>query len=425
MGERPMTGNRVFGSALAGAAARLRRARRQDDGSMILTLVMLVFGVLLLMTLGTYVVSEQAKTQTGRSLTNANHAAQDGIQRAVFSLNAGVTPSTNPAAPTTGADQDGATYSYYLTATAGTAPGTSYTVTSIGSSTIGAHTTTFRMTALLSGTTDPQAGAWTDAVFGDQWVAIGQGTVGAYTPGGGANPLANGTGYIGTNGNVSLDTTTTVDGYELYGTTSNPDPSRCSTYQGACHQAAVGKFHQYADLDNSAQVASYTRSGPASCQQAQTSWPTWTTSTSATKTLPAGIACYSSVTFDQNTTVGGTTSNPTVLVVAGPVTVGSGVSVNAPGAWPQSANLVVLVTGSTGSVTDTAGTIAADIDAPAAPCTLTGAATAATVYGGLICRTVYASGTGPVDIYKDVTAMRSPASSGDAVVWTIAQESNP
>jgi len=257
------------------------------------------------------------------------------------------------------------------------------------------------MTATLTGIKGPQVAAATSnhsfgrALFADQDLVLqGSAKVTSYRS---VNAeVSTGYGQVGTNGLATFDSGVDVDGIFFSNTAAVSSSDRCSGL--LCNP---GKIH---DLGTRVEVSDTSFIDAKIAELCPPDEPplAWVASEvdpqPAVLTIPtAGYLCYSSMTFDADTTIVGTRDEPTVVYVSGHVAVGAGVSVGIESATPAASKLQIFSSGPVVSITP-GGSMAESTDvawalwAPKALCSTNGAGYA-TVYGSMVCRKIFVQGT--------------------------------
>lgn len=389
-------------------------ANRREDGSMVLAILLIIISVALLLVIAATTISQQHKTRATRDITSASEASDSGIQSALYALNNNVPPSS-ASSPSTGAGLDNSTWSVSGVATPGAPTGTSWNLTSVGVAGGQTHTATATAVATALGPGQTQASkTFPDALFANTYATLAQGTIGSYYPGAGGADSGDTAGRVGTNGFLNFGSATSVDAYDLYNYTAEPDGSRCLIATiGLCTQPFSQEV-QYFSADNTAQVAN----ALAVCGGTPAAWKA-----SVTPTLAAGPQCYSSMQFNANTTVSGTISNPTEVYVTGAISVSPGVNVNYSTPFQAAGNFIVESTGPTVAVGGAASSVATNINwlmaAPSAACTSVANASIITIYGGEICNTYVGSGTLGTSIYMDDSVSSSQVLNSGNYLWNL------
>lgn len=375
---------------------------------MFLALLLMMVGLALLMTSAAYVENENHRAQFDSAYTAASEAADNGMQRALLAMNKDDYPPLSSQPPATGTDADGSTWSYYGVPHGKLQTG-DYTWTVYATGTMGTQKQTESATLALDPGLSSENVPWPDGLFGTQYVKLRIGVVTSYIAGVG---LANDNGgSAGSNGVVSLGTGATVDEDDLWGWAANPNPGRCVAVTAstpgcpAASAAVSGQETNLADPSNGEFVNQFVN-------QCTGGWTPWTASANGGVLTP-GVHCFSSMDFDQNTTVQGTPmylsdgspGNPTIVLVAGPVTVEDGVKVNTASAFRDSTNFYLYGTSTAQSLTMKATTTAVNftgaVSMPNATCTFTTTGAAIDYYGALACLNITNPNTNASNFYID------------------------
>lgn len=232
--------------------------------------------------------------------------------------------------------------------------------------------------------------------------------------------LDSGFGQVGTNGLAALDTSVVagVDGIFFSNTRTQPSSERCNG--GACDPLKVHDIParlQTTDPKFTAKI------GAVCASATPVAWVASETSPRGSLDVPVGVdVCYSSMTFDVDTTVNGATGTPAKVYVAGPVTVGANVNVNVSDPTPEARKLQIFSSGTVVTIGPGAQTnqteVAWALWAPKALCSTNGSGYA-TVYGSMVCRKISVQGTFNAKWDEDLRTWATDHVDG-ATVWDIS-----
>jgi hypothetical protein len=339
------------------------RSVRNDDGSLMLAimLTMLIagFSTLLLAT----TIGQAGSVRHDQRFIDVFPAADAGISRGLFMLNNGLAAAL-PATDTP------------ITLSGQTANWSGTQVTPVSTT----KPPSFYLTATTTGTTvrTVKAEAYQSArfaygLFADQSLTFaGSNNVYSYNSNTGTTSTTN-NGSVGSNGSVNINGNSNADSVTLYNWSANPNNGRCSG--GPCPSGYTTKS---APLDVTSTAATqFIQNGLAACAT-QTAYKT---SAQSSHALPAGTWCASSLNLDMDTTVTG----PTVIYVAGPVTLGAHLNVNyASGVTPLPANLQIYSMGTSVDMSNHTNT-AVSVYAPVASCT---GGAQDVIYGSMVCGSI-------------------------------------
>lgn len=420
----------------------LRRANREDGSIMLALLLILIVSSLVVITTATAVTGLR-KSQHARDFALAQQAADAAVNDALIWLNEqgyrddplGL-PGTQATART--GTLDHITWSWYAETPL---PGDSgYTLDIQAGRSDGSFTRHY--VADLTGTevpdgapavylengqpryvVSPDAGFAT-GFFANREVLLGAATsVTSYDAG--AGNTNSGNGRISSNGTISLDTGVTADQILLYNGTAQPYTERC--VGGPCQTIPLR-------LEPIAYGVSDTCApGTPNC----TAPTKFITDKCASQTPRAWIAsaegrdltaadngvCFSSMVFDQPTTVTG----PVEVYVTGDVTVAEGVTVNTTTAatMPDAAALRIYSQGAHvalhgGPAASSATRAAWLLWAPNADCASSGSGHVR-VYGAMVCNRLTTTGTWELHVSEQALEQRNPADTTRARVWSLTR----
>lgn len=348
-----------------------RRLQGDDRGSIAFALLAAIVVMGLTTVLVSTVVVGQQSTKFDTSFTKTIQGADAAIQQATFRLNNSKTLPT-AAAPGTATLGD-TSYTWF----ADKQSETKYIVYSTGTR----QGVTRSVTAVLT-----QPARFELAVFADAALQFRGGNsatsynskTGLSTPG---------KGKIGSNGDVSFNGNAYADGVTLYDWATSPNSGRCSG--SVC--SGLTTVDAKLDLDGIASK-SFVQEQIANCKASTPTLPAWKSSehlVGGVATLPAGVQCYSNVSFDATTRVAGTRANPTRVYVepTGQVTSSNGKDINYNALGTVAPALQIYYLGSTVAIGNQ-NNVGAAIWAPLANCGGNPSNAQTQIYGSLVCKTV-------------------------------------
>ncbi len=328
--------------------------------SLLLLMVTLALGALLLAS----TVGQASAVRHDQKFTQVLPAGDAGIQRGLFILNNGGPAGLPTAAtPLTLGSQ---TADWYATAQTNVAAPPSYLLTS--------STRSLKRTLVAEAY---QSKRFSSSAFADTSVIMrGGNSSGSYNSANNSTaPTSN--GRISSNGSVTINGNASADGVDLYNWTANPNPSRCS---GSPCATGLVTYPDKWDISSPTAYAFITAALNSCGTQ-----PAFQTSLSATRSLPAGTSCASSLVLDADTTVTG----PTVIYVSGNVTVSPHLNINyAAGVTPVAANLQIYSLGQSIDFSNHTN-VAAAVYAPLALCS---GGAQSVIYGSIVCGSISSVG---------------------------------
>ena len=408
-----------------------------DCGSMLLALFATIILTSLVSVVLMATISQQAKTRKATDFTFAGQAADAAANDALMMANTNGTshtPANVDYYPDASHPRVGVTgefmWSWY--STQGTDANPTWEITAIGcrmgtTATCLAGTTSRTVHVTLTAAVvkynparnpevayilDPDRG-FGRALFADQDLVL-QGTtvVSSYSSAPGTKP---GFGQVGTNGLAGFDSGVLVDGIYMSNTQNNPSADRCTGQPCAPDLRKVHDIAARLDISNTKFITEDAiPDNPTSCPLPLAAW---VASKASSNRLNAGNQCYSSMTFDTNTSVSGSA----VVYVTGPITVAPGVTVNREGmsATPVTSTLKIFSTGTVVSLSGgTAGTpteVAWNLWAPTARCATNAALGYVTAYGSMVCQRIFTQGH--FFAKWDYALATTPADLAGSMVW--------
>jgi hypothetical protein len=372
-------------------AASRRRVQGDDGNMMLFFLVLLVTVALATVALGT-VYGGAISTRHDTKYTQALPPADSGVQQALYKFNNdGTAPTSVPAPPTSCSNPAPTGSAPQWGAVQDVSNPLVWHVTSIGCS----NGLTRKITADLV-----QQPRFSVGAFAEQGAGT-HGTSSGVTSYGGNGHL----GTIGTNGSVSFTGNPSVDKIMLFNYQgNNANPGRCD-----------GQPCSYTDTNNPpSNTIVYTVTDPYpvtqadvppgspdpnqfihdqlnACEAVQGSLQPWVASQHNYTLVNTGTPqCYSSVTFDDDTTISGATSaNPLQLYVSGNVTMTKNhQNVNFTGnTTPDASAFQIYTAGATVSFTNQSAFVGL-IWAPFATCAGQTSSASSDIYGSMVCGTI-------------------------------------
>ena len=436
----------------------LRRNAKNDEGSLIMALLLMLILTSLVFLISASVVAGSMKTAHSQATISGNESAAAGLASAMMYANsqkdlalineshaitfinnrAAVTWFATPNLEAQGCDADA------LTANPGTC--TSFTIDAYAKTSL----RTAHLAATISGITThakaadgpadksnakndqgasnkggtvtyaiAQGFGFTQAAFGDKSVTLnGPATVDSYDSNGSSDGAGSGT--VASNGNVTLRNGATADKVVLWDYQSQPFADRC--LGEVCARNPIIQQPARLDIATTQGLTFIDNQIEQNCISSGHTPGPWIASAAPNTGLlaPTGdnTNCYSSLDFDQNTTISGTPSKPTIIYVTGSVTVRPNVNVNINGSTPNATSLIIYSRGSI--VTLGAQSAAAwALWAPLADCNVSGSTSASTnTYGSMICSRLTSSGAWNFHYDKQVQKI-AVQGSGLARVWSI------
>lgn len=360
-----------------------------DAGSMMLALVT-AFAMtgLVVLALGAALMSQDS-ARRDRATTNAVQVADAGVQQAAFLANNGAmrsqffSPAPNCAtngetgrvSPTQVVDLNGVLTAYQIVERC--AAGISeYVVRSSGHEAGSVRTVSARLVAT------PR---FPYAAFADSSVEFrGGNDARSYDSRNGGQDTGN--GRVGSNGDVTYRGNADADGTDVYDYENDPD-NRCTG--DPCSRVVTHDDR----LDISSPAATtFIQQAFDTCAADPSRTPVaWVASQSAGRLTPSpnGFYCYTSMTFDVDTTVvtADPAGSPVVAYVSGPISVSNGVRVNYSSVAPRAQALQLYSIGTRVAIGNHAK-VAAAIWAPRAECLGNPSNAQAEIFGSMVCRTI-------------------------------------
>ncbi len=203
-------------------------------------------------------------------------------------------------------------------------------------------------------------------------------------------------GFVGSNNSVTFNGNATADGVQLYDWAADPNAGRCSG--SICGTSSTTTVNGALDISSNASQV-FIRdalNGAAGLSCGGASLPAYVSSATSS-TLPAGIQCYSSMTFDSTTTVLGTTGancdptaadyNPTKVYVLGNVSIGNHLNINYTTSTPNACNLQIYSLGSSFAIGNHSN-VAGVLYVPNADCSGNPSNAQSDIYGSAICKSI-------------------------------------
>lgn len=358
---------------------RLAFRTRDDEGSMMLfILVLVVVGALTAVSMAT-LVRGQKVARHDQAFTGALPGADQSIQLAVQRLNAGRAASLPTAPASVSANGCPTAVGWYATKVSTL----QYAVWS---------------TNIVNGVTRCVHGIITQgarfplAAFADANVTFrGNNHANSYNH---LYPGATSTdGDVGSNGDVTFNGNASADGVELFNYAAYNNAGRCSG--SPCSNVATVNAKEditsgYATQFINAGLAS----GGANCPASPTAW----VASAHAYSLPSGVSCWSSLTFDGTSTAAGSVSStcdpndpgyqPTIVYVTGNVSMANHINVNWNGSsTPNACSLQIYSLGQQVAIGNHT-TVAGVIWAPFATCAGNPSNAQADIYGAVVCGSI-------------------------------------
>ncbi len=338
---------------------RLASAGR-DEGSIVVAMLMLLSLAGLSLVLVASTLSHVSTARRDNAFTKVLPAGDAALQLGLFQANNGQASTLPTSAAPAVTDQGGQVADWYATGQSVPTKPTSYLLTS-----------TTRGLARQLRAEAYQKPRFPVAAFADRSVVLRGGNTADSYNSLNSSTSPTGAGRVGSNGSVTFDGNATANGVDLYNWAAQPNTSRCS---GAPCPVAPNYIDERLDFTDAAATQFIT------AQTAGCSTPAYVSPTSAT-VLQSGTWCTSSLQLRGNVTVSG----PTVIYVAGNVTIEHHLQINyAPGVVPQPSLLQIYMLGSSFDMANHT-TVAAAIYAPFATCE---GGAQSVVYGSLICGSI-------------------------------------
>ncbi len=328
----------------AAVRRRLAAAGAPDRGSLLLALLMTLMVTTLIVVTTATVITGLVKTRNAREYALAQQAADAAVNNALMQANQQQDLTGVPAARRTGTT---GTVTWTWTATQAATGNTGEAYDLLVTATGAKVRRTFRI--LLGGVRVASAdgtdghvryrvapgGGFTVGFFADQEAVLrGSTVVDSYDSVSGK--VNTGLGTLATNGTLTLDGAAKTDKITLWDTAALPYADRC--VGAAC-----------ATTPTRQEPIRYEVAGPTATQFIDTACQAtgqpirpWVASQNG-GVLGTSGACYSSLLFDQNTTVPATPGNPVTVYVTGAITVTPGVTVNTTQAATTPAALSLIV----------------------------------------------------------------------------------
>lgn len=343
--------------------------------------VMLVVGGLTLLSVAT-VVSAQTSTRHSQNYALALPAADKNIERATLLLNTGQSAALPAAPPASSLDTS--------TQCPTIASGVAWYATKQSSLSwrVWSRSAVNGVSRCLHATVT-QSARFNLAAFADRSVQfLGGNLATSYNHYTGATNT--GDGFVGSNDFVSFNGSATADGVQLYNWANDPNTGRCT---GAiCSGSPTTTVNGALDISSNASQV-FIRDALAACDSTLPAY----VSSQSNNTLPAGVQCYSSMTFDSTTVVGGTTGvacdaasagyNPTIVFVQGNVSIGNHLNINYTSSTPNACNMQIYTLGTSFAIGNHSN-VAATIYAPNADCSGNPSNAQSDVYGSAVCKSI-------------------------------------
>ena len=403
-------------------------------------MLLALFAIMILTSLVSVVlmasISQQAKTRKATDFTFAGQAADTAVNDALMLANLNGTFGTVDAVdyyngttlPRTrkGVSED-FMWSWYSTQSA--AATSTWEITATGCRNAGTATSpvctaskTRKIKAILSGavvqSADNSSGeagyvltpkrGFNRALFADQDLIMqGSSTVTAYNSATGAQ--VPGSGHVATNGLADFGgPLVKVDGIYMLNTQTHSSGDRCNDYDatnGQCKPTSTPRLIH--DIGPKLKISDTLSPTPPqfittqvnTCITAGGPLTAWVASKATPKgKLGPGTQCYSSMNFDESTTVTGAVGNPTVVYVTGPITIGAGFKINMNDlTMPKASQLQIFSSGPVvslgGGALETSRTeVAWALWAPYALCAPSKSTGFVTVYGAMVCQKIFTQG---------------------------------
>ncbi|HEX8003954.1 MAG TPA: hypothetical protein VF519_14800 [Mycobacteriales bacterium] len=350
-------------------------ARRREDGSMMLALLGSLITTSVVTTVAFSMITSSQSTRHSQDYTLALHAADAGVQDAMFRAN-----NLQPVTGGTGTVGDG-TYSWTATATT-----KGWLVVSRGTQRAVSRTIRVELT---------KAPRFFLAAFGDRGIEL-KGSNGADSYNSATGATNTGSGNLGSNDDVNLNgNSTVVDNITLYNHDAADNTCTNNGGTGCEHINVIGPKLDLASDANMKFIEDQLSACAATYQL-----PSWR----ASEAVPAGVLpyngalpyCFETLTFDVDTVLSGAdAAHPVVIYVRGAVSIEQGIKVNCGGCGPTSTPdaslLQIYSAGSTDTQSIAIGNqsmISAAIYAPRANCLGNPSAAQADIYGALICGSI-------------------------------------
>ena len=435
-------GSRTHLTARLGQGSTRPVLKHDDSGSMLLALFAIIIVTSLVSVVLMATISQQAKTRRATDFTFAGQAADTAVNDALLMANTNVRHDTSAAADWWRTPRHGVTgdFMWSWSATEGDGNAT-LEVTAKGCRAVAAtgcpasssqtRTIHATLTAAVVKVNDLPTGevafildperSFGRALFADQDLLLqGAVTVGSY-----GNPPGTSFGDVGTNGLAGFGSGVTaagIDGIYISNTQTSPKANRCSHAAipelDVCNPE-LRKVHDIRprlDISDTDFIDRIIAS--PDCPKPLKDWVA--SDVDSPRLRAHKTHCYSSMTFDENTSVNA--SGTASVYVDGPITVAPGVEVNnAPSSSPDTSALKIY---SKGAVVSLNGGSSADptvvawaLWAPNAACATNLPTGVVIAYGSMVCQKISTRGT--FSAQWDYRLRSTPSELAGLRVWEI------